>query len=716
MRRGYALLLVLTLLAGLSPATVSVAAAPMPPVAVPDTALNAKWNSYGDQGGHWTGGDRTVSVPLPDGRTAWLFSDTFLGTVNADGSRPANTPMPRNTLVVELNGQLGPTLHGGTAAAPLPLVQVAGSPLTYWVADGIVEGNTLRVLYMQIESTGGGGLDIRLKGTALATFSLPSLILTSVRTLPLGDKIAWGQDMVTEGGYTYIYGSESQGNEPKRVHLARAATLDGAWQFWTGSGWSAREADSARMLTGVGQAFSVTKTGNEYVLMTIEGNLTFNPTLVAYTASAPTGPFGDPRPLYQAPEAGAGNRPIFVYDMAVHPQLSQPGKLVVSYNVNSLNPVDNTKDVRIYRPRFVDVTWPPPVPDPALLPGKPTGVSVVDTHDGGATVSWQPVPGQDVQYRVYQRDVTAGQEFFARHPEAHTGTTATIPFMQAGHTYEFRVTAQNEIGEGQPSGTANVSVTVAPLQPPANVRATPTDSGGITLAWDRSPSPGLLLYQVFRSDVTNGPSAGLPINFPDSANTTVTDAELDQDHVYEYVVTANRSGQASDPSAAVRATARYAKPGVPTNFRATPRPDGKIDLSWDAPGPGVWYWVYQRDITDNPASEFKKWPLPVPGQTTIAVDSLLDKHTYEFKVSATNRGGEGDVSAPVQATSTMDGALAPTSTGKVLPSTPRPPAPGPASVSPPQPGPTPRSRRLLPRRARWSPPRTRSACSRQQPS
>ena len=36
---------------------------------------------------------RDNPVPLPDGRVAWLYSDTFLGTVNPDHSRPAHTPL-----------------------------------------------------------------------------------------------------------------------------------------------------------------------------------------------------------------------------------------------------------------------------------------------------------------------------------------------------------------------------------------------------------------------------------------------------------------------------------------------------------------------------------------------------------------------------------------------------------------------------------------------
>ncbi len=86
------------------------ARAPSGPLAVPDAALDALWAHYGDQGGHWTGGDRTASVALPDGRTVWLFSDTFLGQVLA-GPQPAGNRPGR----AQLDGRPGP---GGVGADP----------------------------------------------------------------------------------------------------------------------------------------------------------------------------------------------------------------------------------------------------------------------------------------------------------------------------------------------------------------------------------------------------------------------------------------------------------------------------------------------------------------------------------------------------------------------------------------------------------------------
>jgi hypothetical protein len=53
----------------------------------PDDGFNTLFRTYGDSNrslDDWTGGDTTNSVLLPDGRIVWIFSDTFLGAVNAN--------------------------------------------------------------------------------------------------------------------------------------------------------------------------------------------------------------------------------------------------------------------------------------------------------------------------------------------------------------------------------------------------------------------------------------------------------------------------------------------------------------------------------------------------------------------------------------------------------------------------------------------------------
>jgi fibronectin type 3 domain-containing protein len=648
---------VLAVLVGIVGALVVMPAArAIPPGGMTASAVGAMFRSYGDAGGHWTGGDSTVSVPLPDGRIAWLFSDTFLGTVNADGTRPRNTPMVNNTIVVQDGTALVATRHGGTAAAPQALVTPAASGEFFWVGDGTVENGALRVLYNSYRRTGGGSLDFTLTGTTLVTIALPGLTVTSITPLSLGSTIAWGSALLEDDGHTYIYGSSTVAGT-RFGHLARvpAGGLGGAWQFWTGTGWSSTPAQAGRLLSGVGTGYSVDRIGSQYVLFTQENNLPFDPQYVAYTAPAPTGPFTGPIQLFAAPEQAAGSVTI-TYDGRLHRELARPGKLLASYNVNSLDNDANYADARLYRPRFVELDWPRPAPDPAAVPVAPGGFTASVDAAGTARLSWQPA-ARATQYRIHRRDVTAGQTHFARQSTPVTGTTADVGRLTSGHTYEFKVTGENQAGEGPFSAVATVTPQIAPPPAPSSVTATANASGRITVSW--APVPAAWTYEVSRRDVTdNEPEAGV-VGRVDGSRTSHDSDNLEPGHVYAFTVTASHGGGTSPPSATVTATATYALPAAPTGLTATANTDGTIRLAWTAPGPDLWYWVYQRDVTAGEAG-FTKFEYPVATGTTMTAGYLVHGHEYEYQVSAVNRGGEGPVSATARARSTYPAPAAPT--------------------------------------------------------
>ncbi|MFC0527094.1 fibronectin type III domain-containing protein [Phytohabitans kaempferiae] len=436
------------------------AAASVPAGGMTAAQVNSMFAAYGDAGGHWTGGDSTVSVLLPDGRMAWLFSDTFLGSVNADGSRPADTPMVHNTLVVQEGVQLTTTLMGGSAAFPEPLVKPSSQDELAWVADAVVESGELRVLYNRFRQFGQGSLDMELMGTSLATFSLPGLTQTSLVDLPVGKSVQWGSAVLVDGSYTYIYGTSEGLGGMKFGHVARASVggLGGAWQYWTGSGWSATESAAARLLSGVGNSFAVQKVGSQYVVVTQDTNTIFDPQFVAYTAASPTGPFSGPIQLLTAPEQQAGTEKI-VYTARLHPDLARPGKLLMSYDVNSLNNPDNFADARLYRPRFVELDWPRPQPDPSTLPVAPTGVTVTADTAGVVHLRWTVISGA-TGYYVYRRDVTNGQTHFSRQRQRLGSAAADVGGLVTGHRYEFKVTAANAVGEGPFSATVAVTARV----------------------------------------------------------------------------------------------------------------------------------------------------------------------------------------------------------------------------------------------------------------
>ncbi|MEV6241002.1 fibronectin type III domain-containing protein [Lentzea sp. NPDC051838] len=624
--------------------------------APPAADLNAMFTAYGNQGGHWTGGDSTVSVPLPDGRTAWLFSDTFLGTVNADFSRPRTAPFIRNSIVVQQGSQLVQTLHGGTAQDPTTLVTGSNPDEFHWIGAATVQGGTLKALYGRYKNAGSGPLGFQRVGTSLVTFTLPALTVASVTDLQLQNKIGWGSAILTDGGYDYVYGTEDVDGF-KFAHVARvpAGNLGAAWQFWNGSAWGSDETQSKRLFSGGGTGFSVVRKDGQIVVVTHDGNVGFSPWFVAYTASAPTGPFIGPTYLHKAPEPGQ-NPWHFAYDAQLHQAQAAAGTLLMSYNVNSLQDDDNYADARIYRPRFVDITWPRPNPGPGV-PAAPANVNLALGTDGTGEVTWSAPDG--LSFWLYQRDVTAGQTHFSRGPSSVTTKSQEVGALKDGHVYEFKVSAVNGTGEGAFSATVSGTAHVTAPNAPVNLRATTGTDVDVALAWDAPPGSSNVQYTVRKRDVTAGETSFSEVWFPSPSNTNHTVTGLQHTHVYEFRVTARNGGGESPPSNTVQATAAGSAPPVPTGLTAVAQGDGSVKLTWNPAGDGLWYWVYQRDVTGGEA-EFRKLEYPVTNGTSAQPGLLVNGHEYEFAVSSINRHNlESARSGAVRATARHDKPGAP---------------------------------------------------------
>ncbi|MFC9977315.1 DUF5005 domain-containing protein [Spirillospora sp. NPDC127200] len=343
-----------------------------------NTALNAKFNNYGNGNARlddWTGADSTYSVRLPDGRVVFGFSDTFLGRVNA-GSPPSRPPVPieggdtpflNNTFVVQSTAGALSTVRGGTAAAPTAVLPPRDASHLYWAADMTMNGGQLQQPYREYVKTGPGGWDIKWERNVLATFSTADLKTpTSVTPLPSATRTMWGSALLKADGYTYVYGTEDeQATKYLRIARVQGTDLRGSWEYRTSSGgWSDKETDAARLMSGVSNELSVTKRGNFYILVTQDTKQAFSGEIDTYLSCSPDGPFTGERTVYNTPEGGPfgsyGDPDVYTYNAHAHASLNSAGKLVVSYNVNSLDDQPNAqkdvyRDVTIYRPRFIDV-------------------------------------------------------------------------------------------------------------------------------------------------------------------------------------------------------------------------------------------------------------------------------------------------------------------------------------------------------------------------
>jgi hypothetical protein len=325
----------------------------------------------------WTGGDSTYSVTLPDGRRLWVFSDTFLGPLNPDGTRPTNAKLVNSTFVIQ-DGEKLTTVRGGTKENPEALLPPSATNHWYWAGDAMladIDGvKYLQVIYQEYHKYGEGAWDWGLKRNVVATFSLNNLTEPErIDPLPSLAKIGWGSALLESSrstdGYTYIYGvADAKVNKQMRVARVKGSDLSKVadWQFLDTSGgnWMRGEREATKTLTGVANEYSVTPWNGGYVLISQDSTEAFSGKIRMWHSCNPVGPFaaweGDL--VYRMPEPGpygSYNDPkIFSYNAHAHLSLQQGDRWTLSYNVNSMDngispEAAHYRDPSIYKPRFV---------------------------------------------------------------------------------------------------------------------------------------------------------------------------------------------------------------------------------------------------------------------------------------------------------------------------------------------------------------------------
>lgn len=336
------------------------------PVASADDQLTQAFRAFGDSGGGWSNGhgwaasDGTYSTELPNRQIVWLMNDTFLGPVNADESMTNPGFIHGSILPARADGTPITTITGGTHDAPESIASppgaVNGDPW-YWNTDGIVDGGQLRVFQARTGQTDGPPpFNFGWLGTDIVTYSADFKVDKVTHTYGAPGGVNWGNELTECGGYIYIYGVKDSA-----MHVARARVghlIDNNWQFWTGSDWSSDPESSAAVTSDVGASYSVTPMNGEFVLTTTAANIFLDHQIYVATAPTPVGPFTHRTAVYTAPEGQIANI-LAPYNVAAHPEISKPGELIISYNVNSLVGSDLLANANNNRPRFVTIKFQP---------------------------------------------------------------------------------------------------------------------------------------------------------------------------------------------------------------------------------------------------------------------------------------------------------------------------------------------------------------------
>src|SRR5438270_4245785 len=88
----------------------------------------------------WAASDGSIPVVLPDGRVLWMFGDTIVGRVLANGSIATGWKLIRNSFVLQDGACLTP-LMGGTRGARTEIIPNPEANEWFWPTAGVVDSN-----------------------------------------------------------------------------------------------------------------------------------------------------------------------------------------------------------------------------------------------------------------------------------------------------------------------------------------------------------------------------------------------------------------------------------------------------------------------------------------------------------------------------------------------------------------------------------------------
>lgn len=357
---------------------------PAPGAGIPDTAFDTFFTQNGPG---WTGADGTYSVLLPDSQNLWIWSDSFIGTVDPTTRLRSNAIFQaHNSLTIQ-----DQTTNTLTTVGYPPKKSSYFAPTNtadwFWPGDGIVVQTSPGVYSIKVLLLEWTGV-FQFVGNSVGTVEYPSMKLKSIEPIALPDlTIEWGTRIFKQGAYYYLYGIMDPGTANKLPYVARFSKLSGLtdptqWQYWnaTSHTWVSGQSNATPMagVPDITNEYSVHRLNSStgpFYLMT--GMDTRNPPypgweyVTTYYSCTPQGPWTTRTVVYTTPETGAPGCSVGTldtYNPKAHPEFPSDAGILVSYNVNANNSADLIC-ANDYKPSFIRV----PIPGLELAAPEPSG-------------------------------------------------------------------------------------------------------------------------------------------------------------------------------------------------------------------------------------------------------------------------------------------------------------------------------------------------------
>jgi hypothetical protein len=337
------------------------------PATIPTASVDSSLDSLiaNQTGPGWVGGDATYSTQLPDGDEAFVFSDTLIGSAQPSGVAQL-TAFTHNSELVgampDLEGNFG-----GTTSAPQTLIPDTTDAGDQWQVSATYVENDDQLVFVNefAPLPGNSSIDQFTGHSGIAVFSLQGdgmPVFDSVTPLPTDANTQWGTAVTQSGGYTYVFGSDTDptnGQQFYGMKVARVVSgsslITDAWQYWNGAQWVSGEQNALPIATtAVLNGVTTQQGGSGYVAVSIPVSFWDDTNVDLSYACSPAGPWSTPVPVYTIPQVSQFPDEI-AYIPTFHPELSGSG-LVISYNINSLDGLNALEqNIHLYQPQFLEL-------------------------------------------------------------------------------------------------------------------------------------------------------------------------------------------------------------------------------------------------------------------------------------------------------------------------------------------------------------------------
>lgn len=358
-------------------------------------SADTAWTSLLKRYSGWFGGDGIYTIPLngaeamlsgKNDKSLIIFSDSMIGEVTDSTMKPGykmihnsvailkgNIPKPQNIKFYwdkEKNGQA-------------ESIFIPNTPKTekgdyYWLGDGFVntEGDgSVYIFGYRVRNVGSGAFGFKEVGNTLIKLNVkeaPNFTTIKQKDTPFyltddkNDIGSFGSGIyvntksagaVNADGYIYVYGVRGMA---KNLMVARVLPKQfenySQWRFWDGKQWVADMNHVADITSNTSNELSVSQLadGRYALIFQVDGMST---SIGMRLANKLTGPWGPIIKLWDC-KPDLIEKTFVVYNAKAHPSLSGPNELLISYNINSVDFINDLKiHPHLYRPRFIRVKF-----------------------------------------------------------------------------------------------------------------------------------------------------------------------------------------------------------------------------------------------------------------------------------------------------------------------------------------------------------------------